>query len=44
MVAIPGALFGHAATGPRYGAYREDWHPRHSEARAAGELVIGHFR
>ena len=37
-----GRLFGHAAAGPRDGAYREDWHPRYSEARAARELEIGH--
>jgi hypothetical protein len=39
-----GGLFGHATPGPWYGAYREDWHLRHSEACAAGELEIGHFR
>ena len=44
MVAITRGLFGHAAPGPWYGAYREDWHLRHPEACAVGELEIGHFR
>jgi hypothetical protein len=43
MVAHTGGLFGHATPGPWYGAYREDWHLRHSEACAAGALEIGHF-